>query len=51
MTKMQIKTEISETVASSYSSFHKQTSITSAKKASVGYLPAITDSLTKMNII
>ena len=49
--KCRFKNEISEAVVPSWSSFHKQTCVASAKKAIVGYLPAVTDSPTKYNVV
>ena len=49
--RCRLRNEISEASVLSWSSFHKQTCVTSAKKAGVGYLPAITDSPTKFNVV
>ena len=50
-TRCRLKNEISEAVVPSWSSFHKKTCVTSAKKASASYLPGITDSPTKFGVV
>ena len=50
-TRCRLKNEISEATVPSWSSFHKKTCVTSAKKASASYLPGITDSPTKFSVV
>ena len=50
--KCRSKNETSDMVlVPSWSSFQKQTCLNSTKKASVGYLPEVTDSPTSFNVI
>ena len=49
--RCRLKNKTSEAVVPPWGSFHKQTCVRSEKKASVGYLLAITDSPTKFVVV